>query len=312
MGTGAVVLIVVIVLLVVLLLWRSTLIVVQSQAALVQRLGRYHATMDSGLHLLIPFIDAVRARVDLRESPRELKPMPVITADNATVSIDTVVYLQVIDPKRAIYEITDYSVGVERLVMTSLRNVVGDITLDAALTSRERINALLQQHLDAATDKWGVKVNRIELRSIDPPPDVRAAMEKQMIAERTKRAAITQAEGEKQSVILRAEGDKQAIILAAEAARQARILEAQGESEAVVTVRRGQTEGLRQIAEVGFKPDQLLAVQGLETIRQTIGPTDKTVLLPTDLAGLAGLAGALGKVWQKAAGEPPPDMPPLL
>ncbi len=307
MGIGEIILIVVLLVVVVVLLWRTVVIVVQSEAALIQRLGRYHATFNSGLHLVIPFIDGIRARVDLRESPRELKPMPVITKDNATVSIDTVVYLQVTDPRRAIYEITDFAIGVERLVQTSLRNVVGDITLDETLTSRERINALLQHHLDEATDKWGVKVNRIELRSIDPPPDVRAAMEKQMIAERTKRAAITQAEGEKQSVILRAEGDKQAVILAAQAGKEARVLEAQGEAEAVVTVRRGQTEGLQQIAAVGFDVSQLLAVQGLETIRQSIGPTDKTLVLPSDLAGLAGLAGALGRVWGVAGGGQPPS-----
>lgn len=309
MGAGEIVLLVIALLVVILLISRTVVIVVQAQAALLQRLGRYQATLDSGLHLVLPFIDGIRARVDLRESPRELKPMPVITRDNATVSIDTLVYLQVTDPKRAIYEITDYALGVERLVQTSLRNVVGDITLDQVLTSRERINALLQQHLDEATDKWGVKVNRIELRSIDPPPDVRAAMEKQMIAERTKRAAITQAEGEKQSAILRAEGERQAIILTAQAAKEARILEAQGEGEAVVTVRRGQTEGLRQISEVGFNVSQLLAVQGLETVRQAIGPTDKTLLLPSDLAGLAGLAGALGHVWGSAAPEAPSSPP---
>ena len=305
-GLGALIGLVLLVLLVVVVLARSAVIVVQAQSILLQRLGRYHATLESGLHLIIPFIDAVRARVDLRESPRELKPMPVITKDNATVSIDIVVYLQVTDPRRAIYEITDYAIGVERLVQTSLRNVVGDMMLDETLTSRERINALLQQHLDEATDKWGVKVNRIELRSIDPPADVRGAMEKQMIAERTKRALITQAEGEKQAAILRAEGERQAVILAAEAAKQARVLEAQGESEAVATLRQGQTEGLQQIAAVGFSADQLLAVQALETLRQTVGRTDKTILLPTDLASVLGAAGALGQVW-RGAGQAPPE-----
>ncbi len=290
-------------LLVVLLLWRSTVVVVQAQAVLLQRLGRYQATLESGLHLIIPFVDAIRTRVDLRETPRELRPMPVITKDNATVSIDIVVYLQVTDPRRAIYEITNFVVGVEQLVQTSLRQVVGDMMLDETLTSRERINALLQQHLDAATDKWGVKVTRIELRSIDPPPDVRAAMEKQMIAERTRRALITQAEGEKQAAILRAEGERQSTILRAEADRAALILAAEGEGQAIATLRRGQTEGLQAISGLGFNPKELLALQGLEALRNTLRSTDKTLVVPSDLAGLVGLAGAMGQLWQAV----PPD-----
>ena len=303
MGVTDWVVLILVVLVVLVVLSRSAVLVVQAQAVLLQRLGRYHATLESGLHLVIPFVDQVRSRVDLRESPRELKPMPVITRDNATVSIDTVVYLQVTDAMRAIYEITDFAIGVERLVQTSLRNVVGEMLLDETLTSRERINALLQQHLDEATDKWGVKVNRIELRSIDPPNDVRNAMEKQMIAERTKRALITQAEGEKAAAILRAEGEKQAIILAAEGAKAARVLEAQGEGEAVATVRHGQTEGLREIASLGFAAPQLLALQGLETMRQTVGPTDKTVIVPSDIAALAGAVGAIGNIWPRRQGD---------
>ena len=294
--------VIIVLLIVVLLLWRGTVVVVQAQAVLLQRLGRYQGTLESGLHLIIPFVDAVRTRVDLRETPRELRPMPVITKDNATVSIDIVVYLQVTDPRRAIYEITNFVVGVEQLVQTSLRQVVGDMMLDETLTSRERINALLQQHLDAATDKWGVKVTRIELRSIDPPPDVRAAMEKQMIAERTRRALITQAEGEKQAAILRAEGERQSTILRAEADRAALILAAEGEGQAIATLRRGQTEGLEAIAGLGFNPKELLALQGLEALRNTLRSTDKTLVLPSDLAGLVGLAGAMGQVWQ--AGSP--------
>ncbi len=300
---GQLVLLIIVILVVLILFSRMVVIVVQAQSALLQRLGRYHATLESGLHFVIPFIDGIRARVDLRENPKELKPMPVITKDNATVSIDTVVYLQVTDPHRAIYEITDYALGVERLVQTSLRNVVGDMMLDETLTSRERINALLQQHLDQATDKWGVKVTRIELRSIDPPADVRGAMEKQMIAERTKRALITQAEGEKQAAILRAEGEKQAIILAAEASKEARVLEATGEGDAVQILRRGQTEGLRQVSSLGFNEQQLLAVQALETIRQTIRKTDKTILLPSDLSSILGMVGAMGQVWQGVADQ---------
>ncbi len=304
MGTGVLVALIIVIIFLLIVISHTVIIVVQAQAVLIQRFGKYHSTFESGLHFIVPFIDAVRTRVDLRENPRELKPMPVITKDNATVSIDTIVYLQVTDPQRAIYEITDFGIGVERLVQTSLRNVVGDMMLDETLTSRERINALLQQHLDVATDKWGVKVNRIELRSIDPPADVRAAMEKQMIAERTKRALITQAEGEKQAAILRAEGERQAVILAAEAGKQARVLEAEGEGEAITTLRRGQTAGLREIADVGFAPEQLLAIQALETLRQTIGRTDKTILLPTDLSGILGVAGGMGQVWQTVTAKP--------
>lgn len=286
----------IVVLLLILVLARGVVIVPQAQAALLQRLGRYHGTLASGLHLIVPFIDRLRAVVDLRESPNELKPMPVITKDNATVSIDIVVYSQVTDPVKAVYEVTNYLVAVERLVQTALRNVVGDLALDETLTSRERINAMLQQHVDEATDRWGVKVNRIELRSIDPPVDIRQAMEKQMIAERVRRAAVTEAEGGKQAAILRAEGDKQSAVLQAEGERQRRILEAQGEAEAVLTVRRAQAEGLRLMKEVGLDRS-LLALQGLDAFRASIAPTDKTILLPSDLAGLAGVAGALRGVF---------------
>jgi regulator of protease activity HflC (stomatin/prohibitin superfamily) len=288
--TAVVLLVLVIFVLVALL--RSAIIVPQGQAVILQRLGRYHATLKSGLHVVVPFIDAVRASVDLRESPHELRPMPVITKDNATVNVDAVAYVQVTDPQKAVYEVTNYLLAVERLVQTTLRNVIGDLTLDETLTSRERINALLQQHLDEATDKWGVKVNRIELRTIDPPDDIRQAMEKQMIAERLRRAAVTEAEGQKQAAVLRAEGEKQATVLQAEAQRQKRILEAEGEAQAILAIRRAQAEGLRVLKEVG--PDAaLLALQGMETFRAAVGPTDKTVVVPTDLAALAGAAGLL-------------------
>lgn len=302
MVTLTVVALVVLVVFVLVLLLRTAIIVPQGQAVILQRLGRYHATLKSGLHIVVPFIDAVRATVDLRESPNELKPMPVITKDNATVNVDAVAYVQVTDPQKAVYEVTNYLLAVERLVQTTLRNVIGDLTLDETLTSRERINALLQKHLDEATDKWGVKVNRIEIRTIDPPADIRQAMEKQMIAERLRRAAVTEAEGQKQAAILRAEGEKQATVLQAEAQRQRRILEAEGEAEAILRIRRAQAEGLRVLKEVGLDR-ALLALQGMETFRASVAPTDKTILLPTDLAGLAGAAGALGSLW--SAGRSP-------
>jgi regulator of protease activity HflC (stomatin/prohibitin superfamily) len=208
---------------------RTVRIVPQATAQLVERLGRYSRTLDAGLHLLIPFIDRVRATVDLREQVVSFPPQPVITSDNLVVSIDTVIYFQVTDPKSAVYEIFNYIQGIEQLTVTTLRNVIGSLDLEQTLTSRDQINGTLRGVLDEATGKWGIRVNRVELKAIDPPASVQDSMEQQMRAERSRRATILTAEGVKQSQILTAEGEKQSNILRAEGTAQAAILNAQGE-----------------------------------------------------------------------------------
>jgi len=215
---------------------RAIRIIPQANAGVVERLGRYDRTLEAGLNLIIPFIDRLRPLVDLREQVVSFPPQPVITSDNLVVEIDTVVYYQVTNPKSALYEIEDFVMGIEQITITTLRNVVGGIDLEQALTSRETINAALRGVLDEATGKWGVRVNRVEIKTIEPPETVKVAMELQMRADREKRAAILTAEGEKQSQILTAEGQKQAAILSAEGDAQAEILRAEGEAKAVTEV----------------------------------------------------------------------------
>src|SRR5918992_5277774 len=215
---------------------RTVRIVPQARAGIVERLGRYNRTLDAGLTILIPFIDRLRPLIDLRENVVSFPPQPVITEDNLVVNIDSVIYFQVTEPKAATYEIADYIQAIEQLTVTTLRNVIGGITLEDTLTSRDQINAQLRGVLDEATGKWGVRVNRVELKAIDPPGTIQEAMEKQMRADRDKRAAILNAEGVKQSQILTAEGEKQSAILRAEGQRQATILAAEGQASAIDTV----------------------------------------------------------------------------
>ncbi len=224
------------ILLVIIVAVRSIRIVPQSRALVVERLGKYQSTKYAGLHLLIPFVDRVASTVDLREQVTSFPPQPVITADNVVVSIDSVVYYQVNDPMAATYEIADYIQAIEQLTVTTLRNVIGSMDLDQTLTSRDQINDRLRGVLDEATGKWGIRVNRVELKAIDPPPSIQQAMEQQLRAERDKRAAILEAEGVRQSQVLRAEGAKQSAILKAEGDAQAAITVADGEARAIETV----------------------------------------------------------------------------
>src|SRR5688500_11682238 len=227
---------VVIALFVLFVLSRAIRIVPQARAGIVERLGRYQRTLDAGLSLLVPFVDRLKPLIDLREQVVSFPPQPVITEDNLVVNIDTVIYFQVTDPKSATYEIADYIGAIEQLTVTTLRNVIGGMTLEDTLTSRDQINAALRTGLDEATGKWGIRVNRAELKAVDPPATIQEAMEKQMRAERDKRAAILTAEGYKQSQILTAEGDKQSAILRAEGSRESQILTAEGQSKAIETV----------------------------------------------------------------------------
>jgi len=262
-------------------------VVPQAHARIVERLGRYHRTLNAGLAFVIPVVDKVRARVDLREQVVSFPPQPVITEDNLVVSIDSVIYFQVTDPKAATYEIANYLTGIEQLTVTTLRNVIGSMDLEETLTSRDSINAQLRGVLDEATGKWGIRVNRVEIKAIDPPRSVQESMEKQMRAERDKRAAILTAEGDKQSAILTAEGEKTAAVLRAEGDAQAAVLRAQGESEAIIKV----VEAIHQA-----KPDShVLAYQYLQTLPQIAqGTANKVWVIPSEFSGqVAHLADAL-------------------
>jgi regulator of protease activity HflC (stomatin/prohibitin superfamily) len=278
----------VIALLVVIVLFRTVRIIPQARAGLVERLGRYHKTLDAGLALIIPFVDRLLPLVDLREQVVSFPPQPVITEDNLVVSIDTVVYYQVTDAKAATYEIANYITGIEQLTVTTLRNVIGGMSLEDTLTSRDQINAQLRGVLDEATGKWGIRVNRVELKAIDPPGTIQEAMEKQMRAERDRRAAILTAEGVKQSQILTAEGEKQGAILRAEGEKQSQILRAEGQSKAIDTV-------FKAIHEGDADP-KLLAYQYLQVLPQIAqGDSNKVWIIPSEFVGaMAQLSAAIG------------------
>jgi regulator of protease activity HflC (stomatin/prohibitin superfamily) len=277
-----------ILILIALLLIRSIRIIPQATAGVVERLGRYHKTINAGVNLVFPFIDVIRKTVDLREQVKDFPPQSVITEDNLVVSIDTVIYYQVTDPKAATYEIASFVLGIEQLTVTTLRNEVGSLDLEKALTSRDSINKALRTVLDDATGKWGVRVNRVEIRDIVPPESVRESMEKQMKAERDKRAAILIAEGTKQSEILTAEGQKQAEILRAEGNAQAQALIADGESQAIQKV----FDALAK-AEV---TDQALAYKYIDQLKELAnGDANKVWFIPSELSAAASaLARAFG------------------
>ncbi|MEW1879593.1 SPFH domain-containing protein [Rhodococcus sp. NPDC080181] len=292
------------------LMAKSISIVPQAEAAVIERLGRYTRTVSGQLTFLVPFVDRIRAKVDLRERVVSFPPQPVITKDNLTVSIDTVVYFQVTNAQSAVYEINNYIVGVEQLTTTTLRNVVGGMTLEETLTSRDSINGQLRVVLDEATGRWGLRVARVELKSIDPPPSIQESMEKQMKADREKRAtiltaeghresAIKTAEGDKQSRILAAEGGKQAAILTAEGERQSRILRAQGDRAAKYLEAQGQAKAIEKVfgaIKAGKPTPELLAYQYMQTLPQMAqGDANKVWMIPSDFGdALKGFAKTLG------------------
>jgi regulator of protease activity HflC (stomatin/prohibitin superfamily) len=266
---------VVVALVVLFTLSRGIRIVPQARAGIVERLGRYHRTLDAGLALIVPYVDRVKPLIDLREQVVSFPPQPVITEDNLVINIDTVIYFQVTDPKSATYEIADYIAAIEQLTVTTLRNVIGGMTLEDTLTSRDQISGALRHVLDEATGKWGIRVNRVELKAVDPPASIQEAMEKQMRAERDRRAAILTAEGVKQSQILTAEGEKQSAILRAEGTREAQILEAEGEAKAIETV----FEAIHR----GDADPKLLAYQYLQTLPQIAdGEASKIWIIPSE------------------------------
>jgi regulator of protease activity HflC (stomatin/prohibitin superfamily) len=272
---------------VLLALARTIRIVPQARAGVVERLGRYSRTLNPGLNIVVPFVDRIRDTVDLREQVVSFDPQPVITEDNLVVNIDTVIYFQVTDPKAATYEISNYIQGIEQLTVTTLRNVIGGLDLEDALTSRDEINGQLRGVLDEATGKWGIRVNRVELKAIDPPGTIKDAMEKQLRAERDKRAAILNAEGVKQSQILTAEGEKQSAILRAEGQKQAQILGAEGQAQGIATV----FDAIHR----GDADPKLLAYQYLQVLPQIAqGESNKIWIIPSEFQQALGqLAQAL-------------------
>lgn len=282
----------------------SIRLVKQSTQVVVERLGRYHKVMHSGLNFLVPFIDHVRAVIDMREQVVDFPPQPVITKDNVTMQIDTVIYYQVTDVTLYVYEISNPRSAIEYMSATTLRNILGDLDLDETLTSRDIINSKLRIILDEATDKWGIKVNRVELKNIMPPRDIQDAMEKQMRAERERRESILRAEGEKQSAILLAEGHKRAVILEAEANRekeimkaeaekQKRILEADGQADAILRVQGATAEGLKLIKVAGLTPDNYVMLQGIEAMKSLGQSPSSKLVIPTDATKLLGAIPAM-------------------
>ncbi|HEY3729360.1 MAG TPA: SPFH domain-containing protein [Solirubrobacteraceae bacterium] len=295
---GAIVAIVVVIFLVVLFA-RTVRIVPQAKAGIVERFGRYHRTLNPGLTVLMPFVDRLKPLIDLREQVVSFPPQPVITEDNLVVGIDTVLYFTVNDAKSSTYEVANPLQAIEQITVTTLRNVIGSLTLEQALTSRDHINAQLRTVLDEATNKWGIRVNRVEIKSIDPPGSIQEAMEKQMRAERDRRAAILNAEGVKQSQILTAEGQKQAAVLTAEGEKQAAILKAEGDAQAIATVFQAIHDG---------RPDQrLLSYQYLQMLPQLAqGDANKVFVIPSEFAeAFGGISKAFGAA-RTGEAEPAP------
>jgi len=279
---------------------RTIRIIPQARAGVVERLGRYQRTLDPGLAVVLPFVDRVKPLIDLREQVVTFQPQPVITEDNLVVGIDSVLYFTITDPKAVTYEVANPLQAIEQLTVTTLRNVIGGMTLEDTLTSREDVNAQLRVVLDEATGKWGIRINRVEIKSVDPPGPIQEAMEKQMRAERDRRAAILTAEGVKQSQILTAEGEKQSAVLRAEGAKQAAILRAEGESRAIDTVFAAIHEG---------RPDpELLSYQYLQMLPQLArGEANKIFVIPSEFTqALSNLGGVLGRGGNSPPAPPPP------
>ena len=271
---------------------RCIRIVPQAQAYVVTRLGAYKTTWDVGLHMKVPFLEQIAKRVSLKEQVADFPPQPVITKDNVTMQIDTVVYYQITDPKLYTYGIERPILAIENLSATTLRNLIGDLELDQCLTSRDIINSKMREILDEATDPWGIKVNRVELKNILPPREIQQAMEKQMKAERERREAILRAEGEKRSAILTAEGEKESAILRADAKKQQKILEAEGEAEAILAVQRATAEGIRLINEAA-PTDAMIKLRSLEAFQAAANGHATKIIIPSEISGLAGMAAGL-------------------
>jgi regulator of protease activity HflC (stomatin/prohibitin superfamily) len=303
------ILLVVFVVLIIVAIVRSVRIVPQAMAGIVERFGRYHRTLNAGLNIVTPFIDHLRPLIDLREQVVSFPPQPVITRDNLVVSIDTVIYFQVTDARAATYEVANYITAVEQLTVTTLRNVVGGMELEHALTSRDQINSELRKELDEATGKWGIRVGRVELKAIEPPGSIQDSMEKQMRADRDKRAAILSAEGSKQSAILTAEGEREAAVLKARGESEATVLRAEAEAKAQAVRARGQAEAISTVFKAIHEgnPDQrLLAYQYMQMLPQIAqGDANKVWIVPSEISkALEGIGGFFSAASTRFAGQP--------
>ena len=281
----------VLVVLILILIVSNIQIVQQSKAYVVERLGAFHAVWGVGLHLKVPFIERVVKKVSLKEQVADFDPQPVITKDNVTMQIDTVIYFQITDPKLYTYGVEYPMSAIENLTATTLRNIIGELELDQSLTSRDTINAKMRSILDEATDPWGIKVNRVELKNILPPREIQNAMEKQMKAERERRESILQAEGEKASKILVAEGEKQSAILKADAQKQARIMQAEGEATAILKVQQAMADSLKLLNEAAPN-DQVIKLKALEALEKVADGKATKLIIPSEIQGLAGLAAS--------------------
>ena len=286
------------IILVVRVLAKNIVIVQQSRAYVVERLGAFQAVWGVGIHLKIPFIERVARKVSLKEQIADFPPQPVITKDNVTIQVDTVLFFQITDPKLYAYGVEHPMAAIENLTATTLRNLIGDLELDQSLTSRDIINAKMRVILDEATDPWGIKVNRVELKNIMPPREIQDAMEKQMKAERERREAILQAEGQKQSQILVAEGEKQSLVLRAEAAKEAKLLEAEAQAQAILKVQQAQADALKLLNEAAPN-EQVVKLKSLEAFQAAANGKATKIIIPSEIQGLAGLAAGLKGIVEK-------------
>jgi regulator of protease activity HflC (stomatin/prohibitin superfamily) len=297
---------------------KSVKVVPQKQVKLIERLGKFHKKAEAGLNVILPFFDSVRDTIDLREQITQIEPQPVITRDNVTMEVDAVIYYVVADPIRATYEVQNLRWGIEQLTLSGLRNVIGALDLDHTLTSRDTINTQLRAALDAATQQWGVKVMRVELKNIDPPQEIKLTMEKQMTAERARRATVTQAEGEKAAAILRAEGQKQSQIVSAEGQKESAILAADGQAQARLRVATAEAQAIDVVAKAigaaGNPAQYLIAQRYLESLTQIAAGSQKVVFMPFEAAGVMGSIGSMKELFDSTAtaGRPaaPPPPPP--
>lgn len=270
-------------------------VVRQSRAYVIERLGAFHTVWGVGIHFTIPFLERVAKIVSLKEQISDFPPQPVITKDNVTIQIDTVLYFQIADPKLYTYGVEQPMLAIENLTATTLRNIIGDLTLDESLTSRDIINSKMRVILDEATDPWGIKINRVELKNILPPKEIQNAMEKQMKAERERREKILQAEGQKQSQILVAEGEKQSLVLRAEAAKEAKLLEAEAQAQAILKVQQAQADALKMLNEAA-PTDPVVKLKALEAFQTVADGKATKIIIPSEIQGLAGLAAGIQSV----------------
>ena len=299
---------IIVVILVLVVLALNIKVVQQSKAYVVERLGAFHAVWGVGIHFKIPFIERVAKAVSLKEQVVDFAPQPVITKDNVTMQIDTVIYFLITDPKLYTYGVEHPMSAIENLTATTLRNIIGELDLDQTLTSRDIINSKMRSLLDEATDPWGIKVNRVELKNIIPPREIQDAMEKQMKAERERREAILQAEGQKQSQILVAEGEKQSVILKADAAKQAAIMRAEGEAEAILKVQEATAQALKLLNEANPN-EQVVKIKALEAFQAAADGKATKIIIPSEIQGLAGLAAGVKGVWDAVDPKNPPKAP---